>query len=359
VRRVLILAIGMTTTAFAYGQTPGPAAGVPRAYREAVVAYTRGDFDEATDAISAWSPEGLKRIISALIDAQDDWRLAGAAALLHTEFILRGKATTQAAVSLHLTLAQALVDTLRPASAPKQNAPKQNAPRADIPAFQRHWYALAGSVYLASTDPRGARVFIDRGLHLFKNDARLHMLAGAADEMRSHIADGNLHDRAAVHAWALAATRRTHLYAEGSYRRALELDPALEEAHLRLGRVLSLRNELKGARAELEPVARSSAPARIRYLAHLFLGAVAEYQSDLGVARREYSDALSIGPDCQTPYIALTFVEQAMGHDASARELMARYAALSKEATPDPWWDYQNGGIDQESLIWLRQQVMP
>jgi tetratricopeptide (TPR) repeat protein len=352
-RRVCFLAIGVATTTIAYGQSLGPAARVPRAYREAVVAYTRGDFDQATDAMSAWSPDDLKRVVSALVDDPDDRRLAEAAAMLHTEVILHGKATTKGAVSLHLALAQAVVDKLRPAS-----APARHALLADIPAFQRHWYALAASVYLASTNPRGASAFIDRGLHLFKNDARLHMLAGAADEMRSHIADGNLHDREAVHAWALTPTRRTHLFAESSYRRALDLDPALEEARLRLGRVLSLRNDLKGARVELEGVARSSAPARIHYLAHLFLGAVAEYQSALAVARREYSDALAIGPDCQTPYIALTFVEQAMGHDAAARDLMARYAALSMDASPDPWWDYQNGGIDQESLVWLRQQVM-
>jgi hypothetical protein len=122
--------------------------------------------------------------------------------------------------------------------------------------------------------------------------------------------------------------------------------------------LLSLRNDLKGARVELEHVARSPAPARIRYLAHLFLGAVAEYQSLLADARREYSDALAIAPDCQTPYVALTFVEQAMGHADAAHELMARYAALSKDAAADPWWDYQNGGLDAESLVWLRRQVI-
>jgi tetratricopeptide (TPR) repeat protein len=157
---------------------------------------------------------------------------------------------------------------------------------------------------------------------------------------------------------AMSPARRTLLFAESHYRRALEFDPALEEARLRLGRVLSLRNDLKGARLELEPLARSAALPRIRYLAHLFLGAVAEYQNDLAAARVAYLDALSIGPDCQTPYIALTFVEQAMGHGDSARALMARYAALSKDTTRDPWWAYQNGGIDAESLVWLRQQAM-
>jgi hypothetical protein len=183
------------------------------------------------------------------------------------------------------------------------------------------------------------------------------MLAGAADEMRSHIADGNLHDRETIHLTPPGG-RRTLLFAESNYRRALELDPLLDEARLRLGRVLFLRNDPKAARVQLEPVARRSARPRLRYLARLFLGAIAEYQNDLAGARLEYHEALAFCPECQTPYISLTFVEQALGHGEAAHDLMARYAALSPDAAADPWWFYQNGGIDEESLDWLRQQVL-
>jgi tetratricopeptide (TPR) repeat protein len=351
-RRLCILTIAIVTPPIAYGQSLGRPERLPTIYREAVLAYQRGDVDKAADAVVMWPPEYLRRAISALVDDHDE-RLSESAVMLHTEIVLRGKATTKAAVSLHVTLAQAVVDKLQPAG-----ALTRHPLLPDIAAFQRRWYALIGSFYLARTDPTTATVYIDRGLHLFNNDARLHMLAGTADEMRTHIADGNLHDREVIHLPAMSPARRTLLFAESRYRRALEFDPALEEARLRLGRVLSLRNDLKGARLEFEPLARNSALPRIRYLAHLFLGAVAEYQNDLAAARVEYLDALSIGPDCQTPYIALTFVEQAMGYGDSARELMARYAALSKDTTPDPWWAYQNGEIDAESLVWLRQQAM-
>jgi Flp pilus assembly protein TadD len=175
--------------------------------------------------------------------------------------------------------------------------------------------------------------------------------------MRSHIADNNLHDRETVHLTPPGG-RRTLLFAESRYRRAIDLDPALDEARLRLGRVISLRNEPAAARKELERVARDSMIPRLRYLARLFLGAVAEYQNELTAARAEYREALALGPACQTPYIALAFVESALGHDGAAHDLMERYAALSADAALDPWWFYQNGGVDEDSLIWLRGQVM-
>jgi tetratricopeptide (TPR) repeat protein len=353
-RRVGFLAIGLLASTVAHGQSPVPAARVLTDYREAVRVYQRGAVDTATEALSRWSPELLKRTIDALAEDRSEWRLAEAAALLHTEFIVRNPAITDAALSLHLGLAQRLIDALSQAN---PRAPSR--PGADIEAFQRRWYALAASVYLASTNPSGASRYIDRGRRLFKNDGRLQMLAGVAEEMRSHLADGNLHDPQTIHGMSPNKPRQSLLWAEGEFRRALALDPSLDEARLRLGRVLALRNEPGEARVALTAVTRSAAPPRIRYLAHLFLGGLAEYQHDLMAAQQAYRDALAIGPDRQTPYIALTFVEHAMGHDQAARDLMARYTALPNAAGSDPWSNYQNGGLDEESLVWLRAQVRP
>jgi hypothetical protein len=339
--RASVAVVGFVVAALATGRSHEAEALLPQPYVDAVPEFRRGDFERAATTLAGWSPEALKRAASTLANEHDtDWRLRAAAAMAHIEVVLSGRADTNAAFSLHVALAQTIVDKL------------------ETRDFGRRWYALASSIYLASTDPRTASLFIDRGQRLFKNDARLHMLAGAADEMRSHIADGNVHDRQTIRLTPPSGSR-TLLLAESNYRRALELDHTLDEARLRLGRVFFLRNDPKAAHVQLEPVARGSARPRLRYLAHLFLGAVAEYQHDLAGARLEYHDALAICPECQTPYISLTFVEQALGHNEAARDLMARYAALSPDAAADPWWFYQNGGIDEESLDWLRQQVVP
>jgi tetratricopeptide (TPR) repeat protein len=337
--RASVAVAGLVMAAVATGQPRESTARQPGPYLDAVVAYRHGDVDKAVDRLVGWSADELKRVASALADDRhDDWRLRAAAAMLHCEIILRGKASANAPVLLHLALAQRIVDKL------------------DSADFTRRWYALAGSINLSRTDPGSASAYIDRGLLLFKNDARLRMLAGAIDEMRSHIADGNLHDREMVRLTPPGG-RRTVMFAEINYRRAIDLDPKLDEARLRLGRVIFLRNDPNAARVELKRVARDSSLPRLRYLAHLFLGAVGEYQNDLTTARDEYREALVIGPGCQTPYIALAFVESALGHEGTARDLMARYAAVSVEASPDPWSFYQNGGIDEESLGWLRERV--
>ena len=92
-----------------------------------------------------------------------------------------------------------------------------------------------------------------------------------------------------------------------------------------------------------------AATTRVRYLAHLFRGFVAASEHDFVSARHEYEAALALGSSWQTPYIALTFVEQAMGRDEIARELIARFAAGSNRPAPDdPWWTYQSGGLDEE-----------
>lgn len=336
--RVSLFVAALAIAGGAYGSSLEPTPSLPAPYLEAVLAYRRGDIDTGVVRLGEWRPEELKRASSAVADSPDDWRLRASAAMLHVEVILQGKANGDSPVSFHLALAERIIDKL------------------DSADFRRRWYSLAGSIYLARTDPTGASAYIDRGQRLFKDDARLHMLAGAVNELRSHFADSNLHDRVTVRLTPPGG-RRPLVLAESSYRRALDLDSSLDEARLRLGRVISLRNDQKAARVELDRVARHAAVPRLQYLAHLFLGALAEYQTDFAAAQVEYRAALAIGPACQTPYIALTFVEEALGHDVAARDLMARYAAVSTEAALDPWWFYQNGGIDEESLIWLRQQV--
>ncbi len=59
--------------------------------------------------------------------------------------------------------------------------------------------------------------------------------------------------------------------AEEYHREAIARDPALAEAHVRLGRVLQQRGKLAEARAALEAARRLESPSEIGYLATLFL----------------------------------------------------------------------------------------
>ena len=148
------------------------------------------------------------------------------------------------------------------------------------------------------------------------------------------------------------------LVAETSYRRARSLDPQMFEARLRLGRVLFLKRDMDAARREFESVANGAADERLSYLAHLFLGGVHQFQNDVADARLEYEAALRLAPQYQTPYVALSFLEQMAGRQARASELQTALAALPAPAARDPWWDYQNGMFDEDVLTWLRAHVV-
>jgi hypothetical protein len=93
----------------------------------------------------------------------------------------------------------------------------------------------------------------------------------------------------------------------------------------------------------------------VRYLAHLFLGRIAERENRLPDALVEYEAVRSLGSGYQTPYAALSRVEEALGHGDRARELAMVGLQLEK-ADDDPWWDLRVG-FDRESLIWLRAEA--
>ena len=67
--------------------------------------------------------------------------------------------------------------------------------------------------------------------------------------------------------------------AEEYHREAIAHDPALAEAHVRLGRVLQQRGKLPEARAALEAARRLESPSEVGYLATLFLAGVIDEAS--------------------------------------------------------------------------------
>jgi tetratricopeptide (TPR) repeat protein len=143
--------------------------------------------------------------------------------------------------------------------------------------------------------------------------------------------------------------------AVNDYVQALSIDSHNAEAHLRLGWVRVFLADGR-AKAELDAAVADARDDEVRYLAHLFLGGLAERENDLADALQEFELARTAGPDFQTPYVALSRVEQALGHDGRARELALVGLQLEKSAADDPWWDHRIG-FDRESLYWLRDEV--
>jgi tetratricopeptide (TPR) repeat protein len=311
------------------------------AYTDAVHAYQRGDIVSASTALTRWSPRDLGEAGAALLRSRD-WHLVEAAAMLHTDITAREiLADPKTAVS-HLALAEAFVRALPPSEASP---------------FQPRWYAFAASIFLALTNPAGAQRLVDRGLALAPRDPQLHVVSGAIQEMFAHLESPECSGPGCDTRGGFGRARAMLGLAEAEYRRALDLDRQASEARLRLGRVLFLQNRRPQAREELAAVVQTSTNIQLLYLAHMFLGGIDDYESDFTHARLEYEAALKLEPGFQTPYIALSFAEQMVGESSQARQTARAMVALPKSTDADPWWPYQSGGLDYESLLWLRTRV--
>jgi tetratricopeptide (TPR) repeat protein len=272
--------------------------------------------------------------------------------MLVTELAMRQRTATVPVVQAHLELAASLLDRL----------PKPRAGDAGgdlVRRFREQWFVLASSLLLAWTEPTRAMSFVNQGLHWAPESAHLHTLSGMALEMGAHLFDNNLHDRVNIATLPRSPARGSLVLAEPQFRKALAIDQDADEARVHLGRVLFLRQQTKEAReAFAHVIGKEHAEPRWRYLANLFAGAIDELEHEWPSARQHYEQALAIGPDRQTPYVALSFVEQAMGHEAKARELVETWSQRTMSEQDDPWWTYQNGGVDEEAFKWLRAQVV-
>jgi hypothetical protein len=336
VRHIVLGAVACVAalTTVAAGQAPDL---VPARYTAIVTAYRSGSGG-AVGEIAAWTRADIERALP--VAAAGGTLFAEAAAMLHTEAAVAAAATDWARGSVHLGAAEALLRSL-PASTED---------------FSERYYAFIPTLFLAHGDPDSARLWVERGLRLFQYSAPIRTASGMIEELVAHLGDPECVGRecAAGRNGTLAGARLAA--AEREYRIALERDPAFLEARLRLGRVLALQGNERDANVALAAVTENGSP-RLRYLAHLFRGAIAVGGADVATARREYAAAMTALPGCQTPYLALSQIEEAAGNLPRARDLVSQVARLGNDAVADPWWTYQNGGLDRDTLQWLIDYV--
>jgi hypothetical protein len=331
VARVLILAagvLGLTSPALSQAADTS----FPR-YTAMVDAYRAGDRAAITE-LGTWPVADVGRVLGEAAAAGT--RFAEAAALLHTEVAAARATADWDRSAAHLAAAGALAQSL----------PSQEE------TFVQRQYTLAASILLSRGDADAARQWVDRGLTLDEFSAPLRTAAGAIEELLAHLADPECTGRDCT-AGTANGSNAVHLHAaERHYRTALQRDAMFAEAHLRLGRVLSILGNEQEADAELAAAVSSPSP-RVRYLAHLFRADLATRRPDEGAARREYEAARMDMPGAQTPYFALSHLDEAAGNAGRARETLAQFTRRESSASADPWWGYQNGALDDDTLQWL------
>jgi tetratricopeptide (TPR) repeat protein len=159
-----------------------------------------------------------------------------------------------------------------------------------------------------------------------------------------------------------AASRQRLFDAVDDLRSALELDPGLDEARLRLGRLQWQLGRGREARATLEALLARATGSGERYLGHLFLGRVLEDAGDGAAALAHYRQALALDPAAQAGALAVAHALQVDGDLEASREVVRH--ALKQAPREDPrdgWLSYNIGRSGQyESLLQnLRAELSP
>jgi tetratricopeptide (TPR) repeat protein len=240
----------------------------------------------------------------------------------------------------HWTMGRRLLERVRP---PDSKTPK-TVPNPGGDATVRLWY-LAAAAFMSSIRQIEPAHF-DRALELFPRDADVLLAAGAVREVfagpwtQAVIRSMRVPRDVVIDVQSAGVELRR---AEQLFRRALEINPAMVETKIRLGRVLGLRGRRQEALTELRQAAAAPAEPLLQYFAALFLGAEAEATGNEDEARQSYQRASALAPTAQSPLLGLSRLADRGNDRAAARLSVQRMLNPPADETSrvDPWWTYE------------------
>ena len=308
---------------------------------------------EMEAALRALRGEG-DRLRAVAVDAGDiAFRTVEAAVLLHADVGLASlQALSLAEAEFHLDASVGLLEWSRHAAARARSFdnvrayldarddrppthPRAIRDRIDVGDFYK---ALAGTA-LAVGFPLTARPLADGAVRASPLDPAAHLIAGCANASLAEEFALRRRDSDAQHAREAA---------EKALRDALALDPGLQEARLRLGKLLLDVGRAVEAEALLAEVDERGADDRQRYLARLFLGRVAERLGRPEEALHLYRLALEAWPDSQAARLALAHGLEVSSGPAAPLVLVGATLEASRrpDRVDDPWWLFLFGPVE-------------
>jgi tetratricopeptide (TPR) repeat protein len=300
-------------------------------YVDLLRSYSSGRFDGARNRLATWTDDKVKNVVEQLQSSDADPRTLQTAILLHTELSAYNawglSAETRA---LHLRAAGTLLELI----------PSEKA-------FGRDWLLTVAYVYHGS-NPLVSLNYLENAGERFPDDAEILLATGVSYEISATV------DR----------DRGKLRNAEKFYRRAIEADSDLAEAHLRLGKVLQERgdNQIEEAMRELEWVVRNESDPYLLYLANLFLGDLHKSGNDFVAAVAFYRAAIESEPRWQIAHIALSHALRASGDRSAARDVMQKALQLPvhDRSNVDGYRLYSLGQLTKvpQMLDELRQGIM-
>jgi len=311
-------------------------------YRRLIALYREGDFESAAKSLAEYQRDWVQRATQEFAAlGSDDPADLRAAALLHSETGAYLRAQNDwVRGDFHWNMARDL-------SALVESNPEDTSGRA----FRSRWLLAAGYYYQGELEDSRAIAFLKHALRLSPKDAEIQLALGAV-----HEAVGALRRRGWPRYSAPSTNpRRMHdelrarslgrhqiSEAEGFYREATRLDPALVEARLRLGRVQEQLGEGEEAQKELTWVLEHTRDPYLLCMAQLFLGALHEQNEDWSKATEAYRQAVAAKPDWQVTHLALSHALQRAGARGEAESAIQAALRLNvQENSPySGWWAY-------------------
>ena len=369
---------GMAAPLFAQQFAPDAVAAYARQWRAAVGTHVAGEFDDDARLVASWPLELTQEILSPLLRvartkppdrddgshaAQSDARkVLDRALLLHTDIAiaerttgvgrpvkpgrmtLRPQATTlidgrpaaPTAMSRHWGVARLIADALAkdPARLP----------------LVRTWYRAAGAFHQQSGDLGMLRGHLDAGLATVPDDPVLRLFEGtlhqgyADPRIQSHVDSfrdplGRLPEQVQQQLGIERAEKELGM-AERSFRWALEGDPSLVEARIRLAHVLGARGKPTEAAAIARETLQAPLAPFLEYYASMVLGRAETRLGRHGDARAAFERAAALYPQSQATLVALSHVALVEGRSADAVAALQRELAPSPSRAEDVWATY-------------------
>jgi len=216
---------------------------------------------------------------------------------------------------------------------------------------RRSWYYAMASSVTAYGRLADASSLVNIGLKEFHDDPLLVLAGGTISE---HHVYGRFDVLSADSSGRTEALMQWEAKAITDYKRAIALRPDLAIAKLRLGHMYLELGREREASPWLESVAAGAATDNQLYLAHLLLGRIAANAHQLQTADAEYQKALSIGAGYQAACIALSQIEEMLGHHEQAAERAEDCLRISGHDDP---WRYFRAKDDPDALPHLRAEA--
>ena len=372
---MLAATLALATLAPALGVAdPQPVSPDLTKYLDIVARYRRGTVDTAVlDVILL----PAARLSGAILDLRArpirlvadpgafgvDLASIEAAVLLHTDAALAIQKATIAdidygAIQRHVGIALDLVGHIDDVVGAN---PEGRAVVRLVPV--REWLLVAIGVTQGTGELAGTGGLCKRALARFPNDPQVLMATGMYEQRLYEERSQAIARRRERAAWAERPLTRGILDdAAQHFRRALERDPLLHEARVRLAHAEIVLGRADRAASLLAEACTASRDVGVLYLAQLFTARLAERRDAVDEAIRAYRAAVAAVPGGQAARVGLAQALERSGRIAEARAVMAPPLAErpGRDMTEDPWWAYPFGYAPHalRLLDQMRERVM-